>query len=139
MPPALTLHFAVTWMLAGFIWVIQVLVYPQFLRVGEAGFGRYHFSHCLRVGLMIVPLLFVEAATAAWLLLQGHREPVFAVSVGLIPVNWVLTAVFQAPLHVKLMAGFDAKAVRQLIFTNWLRTLTWMARGVLLVFLVVSL
>lgn len=125
------LHLAATWMLTGLIWVIQILAYPQFLRVGRAEFVGYHWAHCFRIGLIVAPLLLIEAVTAAWLLHQGHREPSFLVSVGLIPVIWLSTAVLQAPLHTRLMRGFDAGVVHRLILTNWLRTLAWTARGVL--------
>jgi hypothetical protein len=37
-------HLAVTWMLTGLIWVVQVLVYPQFLRVPPAAFKDYHVT-----------------------------------------------------------------------------------------------
>ena len=125
-------HFASTWMLVGLIWVIQVLAYPQFLRVSPADFVRLHFAHCWRIGLLIAPLLAAEAISAGWLLCEGHRERALLVSVGLIPLNWLWTAIFQAPMHVKLMQGFDAALIRRLILSNWLRTFTWTARGVLM-------
>jgi hypothetical protein len=134
----LIVHFAGTWMLVGLIWVIQIIAYPQFLRVGVAEFVRYHFSHCLRVGFLIAPLIAVEAISAAWLLYQGHRERSFLISVALILVIWLSTAVFQAPMHVRLMSGFDAGVIRRLILTNWLRTLAWTARGVLVGYVVAS-
>jgi hypothetical protein len=124
-------HVAVTWMLVGLIWVMQVLVYPQFRKVGEEGFVAYHFAHCWRVGLIITPLLAIEAFTAACLLYQGHREPAFEISVMLIPVIWLLTATVYAPLHTRLMMGRDPQILRRLIATNWLRTLAWTARGIL--------
>lgn len=134
----LSLQLASTWMLAGLIWVIQLLAYPQFLRVPAAEFTGYHFAHCWRTGLMLAPLLFIEAVTAAWLLFLGHREPPFMISVGLIPAIWLCTAVVQAPLHTKLMHGFDAEIIRRLILTNWLRTFAWTARGILVSYVVAS-
>ena len=124
-------HLAVTWMLVGLIWVMQLLVYPQFRKVGEQEFVSYHFGHCLRVGLIVVPLLVIEASTAAYLLYQGHRERAFVMSVVLIPVIWLITAFVHAPLHTRLMTGRDPEALRRLILTNWLRTLAWTARGLL--------
>jgi hypothetical protein len=124
-------HLAVTWMLVGLIWVMQLLVYPQFRRVGEDEFVKYHFAHCLRVGLIVAPLLAIEAFTAACLLYQGHRERGFAISVVLIPVIWLLTATTYAPLHTRLMLGRDPATLRRLIAANWLRTLAWTARGLL--------
>ncbi|MEA3208894.1 MAG: hypothetical protein QOE70_1951 [Chthoniobacter sp.] len=132
MARVLIVHFASTWMLVGLIWVIQIVAYPQFLRVSEAAFANYHFAHCLRIGLMATPLLAVEAVTAAGLLYQGHRELPFLISVGLIPAIWLSTAVLQAPMHTKLMKGADAGIVRRLIRTNWLRTLAWTTRGLLI-------
>ena len=124
-------HLAVTWMLVGLIWVVQILVYPQFRRVGAAEFRDYHFAHCFRIGLTVAPLLFVEITTAAWLLYEGQRALPFIISTGLIPVVWLCTAAFQAPIHLRLMRGFDAPLIRRLILTNWIRTLAWTARGIL--------
>ena len=127
----LTIHLACTWMLVGLIWVIQVVVYPQLRRIGDGEFVAYHFSHCWRIGLLIVPLVTIEAATAAALLYQGHREGQFLASVVLLPVIWLSTIFVQAPMHARLMRGANSGIVRRLIATNWVRTLAWTARGVL--------
>jgi hypothetical protein len=124
-------HLAVTWMLVGLIWLMQLLVYPQFRKVGEEEFVSYHFAHCLRIGLIVAPLLAIEAFTAACLLYQGHRERALEISVVLIPVIWLLTAAVYAPMHTRLMMGGDPELLRRLITANWLRTLAWTARGVL--------
>ena len=131
---AAPIHLAVTWMLVGLIWVVQILVYPQFQKVAAAEFTDYHFAHCFRMALIIAPLLFVEIATSAWLLYAGQWALPFVISVGLIPLIWLCTAVFQAPMHIKLMRGFDATLIHRLILTNWIRTLAWTARGVLVSF-----
>ena len=110
---------------------MQILVYPQFRRVAPAEFREYHFAHCFRIGLIIAPQLFMEVSTAAWLLYAGGQSQPFIISTGLIPVVWLCTAVFQAPIHLQLMRGFDAPLIRRLILTNWIRTLAWTARGIL--------
>jgi hypothetical protein len=126
-----SIHLAVTWMLVGLIWVVQILVYPQFRRVAPSEFRDYHFAHCFGIGLIVAPLLFVEAATAAWLLYEGRQPQPYLISMGLIPIIWLTTAVFQAPIHTRLGRGFDAPLIRRLILTNWIRTLAWTARGIL--------
>lgn len=128
----LTAHLAITWMIVGLIWVVQFLVYPQFLRVGAAEFREFHFAHCLRIGLMIVPMVLVESGTAAWLLYEGMRSMPFLVSLGLIPLIGLSTAIWQAPAHTRLLQGRDDAVISRLILTNWVRTLGWTARGVLL-------
>ena len=126
-----SIHLAATWMLVGLIWVVQILVYPQFLRVAPAEFRDYHFAHCFRIVLIVAPLLFVEIASAAWLLYEGRQAQPFIISTGLIPIIWITTALFQAPFHTRLMRGFEAPLIRRLILTNWIRTLAWTARGFL--------
>lgn len=118
-------------MLIGLIWVVQVLVYPQFLRLRDHTFTDYHFAHCFRIGLIVGPLLFLEFASAAWLLYLGDREPAFLTSLVLMVGNWVSTALLQAPAHTKLMRGFDELVIRRLILSNWLRTVAWTGRGIL--------
>jgi hypothetical protein len=127
----LTAHLAITWFIVGLIWVIQIIVYPQFRRVGAAEFRVYHFSHCLRIGLMIVPLVLLEAGTAAWLFYQGLRSTPFVISLGMIPLIGLSTAIWQAPQHTRLTQGRDDAVIHRLILTNWVRTLAWTARGVL--------
>jgi hypothetical protein len=53
------------------------------------------------------------------------------VSLGLIGVNWLSTAIVQVPLHRRLEQGFEAGAHGRLVATNWVRTGAWTARGVL--------
>lgn len=126
------LHLAVTWMLVGLIWTVQIVVYPQFRRVGEPEFPPYHFAHCFRIGLVVGPLLLLEAASAGLLLYLGQRDTWFIVSLVLMGVNWLSTAVLQAPMHTKLALGFNSETVRRLILTNWIRTVAWTVRGLLL-------
>lgn len=128
-------HLAITWMIVGLIWVIQIIVYPQFLRVGAAEFRVYHFAHCLRIGFMIVPMFLTELGSAAWLFYEGMRSTPFLISLAMFPVICLSTAIWQAPMHTQLTNGRDEAIIRRLIATNWLRTFAWTARGVLLVFM----
>jgi hypothetical protein len=127
-------HLAITWMIIGFIWVVQIIVYPQFLKVREPEFRLYHFSHCFRIGLIIVPLFLLETGSAAWLLYKGLRDTLFLSSLGMIPVIMLSTAIWQAPMHTRLAQGRDEAVILSLIRTNWVRTAAWTARGILLLF-----
>ena len=135
MSPLFGAHLCCTWALVGLIWTIQLVVYPQFFRIAPAEFGDFHFAHCRRIGILIAPLVLVEFGSAVWLLIVGRRGILFEVSIGLLLLNGLSTAVFQAPMHLKLMQGFDAPTVRRLIGTNWVRTISWTLRGILLGYL----
>ncbi len=50
---------------------------------------------------------------------------------GLLIVIWVSTAALSVPAHDVLTAGFSDGAYRKLVNTNWIRTVAWTARGVI--------
>ena len=55
-----------------------------------------------------------------------------AVGVGLVLLNLATTALVQVPLHRRLSAGWDDRAIRTLVASNWVRTAAWTARAVIL-------
>ena len=96
----------------------------------------YHFSHCLRIGLMIGPMFLTELGTAAWLFYEGLRSTPFLISLAMFPIICLSTAIWQAPMHTRLANGRDDAVIRRLVLTNWVRTLAWSARGICLCFIV---
>lgn len=126
------LHFAVTWVLVGLIWTIQVVHYPLFGEVGSERFRHYHERHMTLVGRLVVPLMLAEAGSAVGLLLLGERTALFALSLAGLAVVWGSTVLFQVPLHLRLSQGHDPAAIRRLVVTNLWRTAGWTLRGVCL-------
>jgi hypothetical protein len=125
-------HLAATCALMGLIWTVQIVIYPLFDRVGRTAFAGWHEAYMRHIGYVVGPLMLVEAGTAAWLLWDGRRDATFVSSVALLGLIWISTAVVQVPLHRRLARGFEAAAHRRLVRTNWLRTLAWSLRGLLL-------
>jgi len=118
-------------LMTGMIWQVQILTYPQFLKVPAADFPDYHQSHTGRMAWVVGPPMLAELALAlltAWQLRSG----VSYVALGLVIAVWATTAFIQIPLHNRLARGHDLPAIRKLITTNWLRTFLWSARTVLL-------
>ena len=79
--------------------------------------------------------LCTEAATAALFLIvrpSGIPAWVAWLGIGLLAVIWISTPVLQVPEHGRLTEGFDAGAHSRLVGTNWIRTIAWTARGLLL-------
>lgn len=124
------IHCAATWALAGLIWTVQIVIYPQFKRVGSEAFPAYHASHMKRMSFVVGPLMLVELGTAGCLFLfYGAGNPLFLASLPLIFVNVASTAFLQVPLHKKLERdGIDLQVCDRLTRTNWLRTLAWTLR-----------
>jgi len=60
------------------------------------------------------------------------------VGAALVAINWISTATLQGPYHQQLSRGFDADIARQLVRTNWIRTVAWTARTVVGAWLIVK-
>lgn len=134
----LLLHVLSTLVMVGVIWIVQVVHYPLFAGVGEAGWRAYEAQHQSRITWVVGPTMLVELATAVWLVVQRPAAfPAWAVVAGaaLVGVIWASTAFVQVPLHNALGGAFDADAHRRLVATNWLRTAAWTARGLLVLWL----
>ena len=133
-PSLLLLHLLLTCALVGLVWTVQVVVYPGFEGVGRAEFPAWHAAYTTRIGWVVGPTMLAELSSALWLLAQGLRAPAFLVSVGLLALVWLSTALLQVPLHQRLAQGFDATSHQRLVRTNWLRTLAWSGRAGCLLF-----
>lgn len=132
----LEFHTFITWALIGLIWQVQIVQYPLFLDIGREAFSRYHCGHCLRIAFVVVPLMLLEVASAAWLLWQGETSSLFLFSLIWIVVVWLATFFIQVPIHDQLTEkGWSAEQIQRLVWTNWLRTLAWTVRGLLLAWL----
>lgn len=126
----LQLHTYITWALMGLIWHVQLVQYPLLLEVGKESFGRYHFGHCVRISVLVLPLILLEVLTAAWLVWNGRLDSLFLASLVLMGVAWFSTFVFQARIHSRLLTtGRSEDLIRQLVLTNWFRTVAWTARA----------
>lgn len=131
----LLIQLAATAALTGLVWFVQLVHYPLFHSVGEDGFHLYEQGHMSRTASIVGPLMFVETATALLFIhgkagILGHWE--YFTATLLLLVIWGATSRLQAPLHSKLLRGYDSKLVTMLLFSNWFRTAAWSARLVLL-------
>ena len=133
---ALFVQTAATWALVGLIWTMQIVHYPLFAGVGRDGYPAWQKSHMARVTVVVGPLMVCEALAALRVLLSALRAgeaaqlPLAWTGCGLLAAIWLSTALVQAPLHGRLAAGYDAGLQRRLVRTNWVRTVLWTARGV---------
>ena len=128
------IHFAATWYLVGLCWLVQRVQYPLMDRVGVEGYPAYEQAHVTRIGPVVAPMMLLELGTALLLLAGGgdaFRRPAFLLSVGILALIWASTFLVQVPLHNTLVGGFDAGAHDSLVRTNWVRTIGWSARGLL--------
>lgn len=48
---------------------------------------------------------------------------------------WLSTALLQSPNHTELGLGFDLSAHRSLVGSNWVRTVLWSLRGLIVLWI----
>ena len=117
--------------MTGVVWMVQVVIYPLFSKIGAEEFARYHEDYMFLVSFIIMPLMAFEGLTCAACFFLGKKQDYFwpAAMFALICLS---TALIQVPHHDELtMAG-----VGTLVAGNWIRTVAWTIRTGLLARLV---
>jgi hypothetical protein len=136
LPKLLLLNFALSAYLTGVIWVVQLVTYPALMLVGKPEFGRYHAAHTRGMGWVVGAPMVLELALAGWLAWVAYPSWGAGRALGqlaLVVVVWLATFFIAVPFHNRLEAdGYNYVALDGLVRTNWLRTLAWTARTVLL-------
>lgn len=131
----LFINAAAAWFMTGLIWLIQVVHYPLFARVGAAGYRDYQLAHQELITLVVGPVMLVEAMVAGALVLS-RRDAWTMTAAILLVLIWASTAFLQVPMHEILNDGFNAEAHTRLVQTNWIRTIGWTARGIIALYLI---
>ncbi|MCB1082180.1 MAG: hypothetical protein KDK63_03435 [Chlamydiia bacterium] len=136
-----TAQLAVTWILVGIMWFSQVVHYPLYKKIKE-GFVEYERSHIKRSALLLAPLMVIEAITAFFLISEspsGVLTTLAGINLIFLILIWLSTFLFQVSFHQKLSIRFSPKILRNLITSNWVRTILWTLKGLLMICIVYHL
>jgi hypothetical protein len=147
------IHIAAALAMTGLIWFVQVVHYPLFASVGEAAFAEYEQLHAQRTTWVVMPLMLTELLSGIALLIAGpvhsgylqlapqaipQGTRLFVASLVMLVLLWASTFFVQMPLHRKLAGGFHLETVERLSLTNWVRTVLWTARSLILLALLAA-
>lgn len=130
----LLLNLSATWYLVGLIWMVQIVHYKMFDRVGSDSFASYEVDHSRLITPIVGVPMLIEIATAVLLVMQpppGIPKSWMIAGLVIIGLIWMSTALIQVPCHTKLASGFDQATYDRLVHSNWIRTVLWSARGIL--------
>jgi len=134
-------HFAATLFMIGVIWFVQVVHYPLFAKTGSADFRSYEQRHTSLTTWVVAPPMLVEGITALllfWFRPTGVSTWQLSIGLALLAVIWLSTALLQVPCHNVLSQGFDPVVHQRLVTTNWMRTVAWSTRGLLVLWMAIS-
>ncbi|MCH2180611.1 MAG: hypothetical protein MK108_01270 [Mariniblastus sp.] len=137
----LLLNALSTWFMLGVIWYVQIVQYPLFSWIDKDRFGTYQERFQWRTTLVVGGPMVVEAFTSVLLLwyppIADHS--LLLMGVGLIFLIWISTAFLQIPCHGELARGYQPVYHRRLVLSNWIRTISWTLRAVLLTWILFAL
>lgn len=116
--------------MTGLCWFVQLVHYPLFHAVPLEKFSQYERKNAV-TAYLTVPLMVIELGTGLlWLYL--NPEWVYLINAFLMGVIGFSTFVFQVPLHLKLMNKASTKLIIKVTNTNWIRTISWSLRSLIL-------
>lgn len=121
------IHLALTAVMTGLIWFVQIVHYPLYREVPENAFASYQRQHLRGAGPLIAPVMVFELLTLA-LVLWKTPHPMFFASGVVLAAIWLSTFLLQVPLHRRLESHRDETSIRRLVGTNWIRTVGWTLR-----------
>lgn len=123
-----------TVVMVGVIWFVQIVHYPLLSVVPVEAAAATAVEHQRRTAWVVAAPMAIEGVTtlallaaapegvAAWMPWAGGV--LLAVALG-------STVLLSVPRHARMASAPDARVGRELVLTNWPRTIAWTARGVL--------
>lgn len=114
-----------SWALLVLIWLVQLIIYPGFIRIPAGIFIAYHRWYANRIAIIVVPLMLAEVILLmGWWWAGADRSAAYVATLAVF-IIWLSTFGLQVPIHKRLQHGKDDALIRQLVATNWIRTAAW--------------
>lgn len=129
----LLLNVVATWTMVGVIWFVQVVHYPLLSVVPVESASGVAVEHQKRTGWVVMAPMAVEGVTTLLLLAMVPVGVAWFVPwLAGIPLAVALgaTVLLSVPRHARMAASPDAQVGHELVATNWVRTVAWSVRGV---------
>ena len=130
-------HLIFTSIMTGVIWVIQIVHYPSFHFIEKELYTAFQKFHMNKISIIVIPIMLAELITGMMLFLdKSSKNPFLIISFVILVLIWLITGVFFSKAHKELMTGYQELVVNQLVVMNWIRTLLWTLRLLLLTYFV---
>ena len=120
--------------MVGVIWFVQVVHYPLLSVVPVDSAAMVAREHQRRTGwVVMIPMTLEGVTTLALLALVPQGVAWFVPWLAGIPLAVALggTVLLSVPRHARMAENPDATVGQELVSTNWVRTIAWTVRGVI--------
>jgi hypothetical protein len=117
------------------IWLVQVNHYPSFRYIDKDSFREFARFHVSSITAVVAPLMIIEFITSILLMMLSPKNLFYIGNFLGILVIWIATQFLSIPCHNRLLKGYDIVSINRLVKTNWIRTITWSLRSILIGYL----
>ena len=137
----LIVNLVSTWTMVGVIWFVQIVHYPLLSIIPVESASSVAVEHQRRTGLVVGAPMFLEGVTTLMLLVMVPSGVAWFVPwLAGIPLAVALgaTIFLSVPRHERMAKQPDPQVGRELVSTNWVRTIAWSLRGVIVAGMVLA-
>ena len=130
----LTVHLVSACIMVGVIWFVQLVHYPLLAVVPVESAKQVAEKHQKRTGIVVGPPMAVEGVSTlilwantpsgVWWWLTWANGACLAVAL-------LCTIFLSVPRHARMVDAPDAQVGKELVLTNWPRTIAWTMCGLL--------
>jgi len=125
------INIIISWGAVVLIWLVQLVHYPSFRYIDAQQFTAFHQHHTQSITFIVMPLMLAELGLAIYWVMKNGFNGVAALALVMVVAVWLSTFLIQIPLHHALGSGKNMDFIHQLVKTNWIRTVLWTAKAVL--------
>jgi len=130
------IHVFSTVFMTGVSWFVQIVHYPLFREIPIAEFTKYERKNFV-TAYVTVPVMVAELLSGVYLFFESYST-LFLINMVLLAVIEISTVVFQIPIQLKLSKNASLALMSKLVKTNWIRTICWSARSIVLAVLLLN-
>ncbi len=128
-------HLIFSAIMVGVIWVIQLVHYPSFHFIDKDIYDSFQKFHMNKISIIVIPVMILELVTGFLLLIGNSKNILIIISFGILILIWGITGLFFSDAHGKLILGYNELIVNKLVSMNWIRTVLWTFKMILLLYL----
>ena len=120
--------------LVSLVLMTQFITYPTFLNIDKDKFSDYHRKYVNNISFIVAPVMLIELSTLS-LIAYLSSEFLIIKSLFLLLVIWLTTFFIMIPSHNRISKSFNIKEIKSLINYNWIRTILWSFKLLVIIFL----
>tara|TARA_S200000501_G_scaffold237459_1_gene222593 strand:- start:197 stop:556 length:360 start_codon:yes stop_codon:yes gene_type:complete len=112
----------------------QFITYPTFLDIDKDKFSEYHQKYVNKISFIVAPVMLIELLTL-FIIAYLSSDFLIVKTLILLLVIWMTTFFIMIPSHNRISKSFNKKEIINLINYNWVRTILWSFKLLVIIFL----